>query len=138
MGRVWLDVLFPKWREVFTISQLPVSSTCNLNNVTENLQKMFPSVFNGNDEPIKQFKASLTLKDPNAKIFAKAYNLRFGMIPIVEQLLENLLTYNKIVQVAYSENASPCFSRKKKNGSYRLCIDFKRTLYKLLHVDQYP
>ena len=44
----------------------------------------------------------------------------------------------KIVKVDYSEWASPVFLVPKKDGDYRICVDFKNTLNPCLKTNVYP
>ena len=135
-GRPWLDILMPDWRNAFNV---PVRSlACKPDHVTQ-FRVMFPNIFDlANDNPIRHFKATLLLKENVQNVFARAYSLPYALIDTVEDLIVNLLSQNKIFQVSHSDNASPCLPVKKKSGGYRLCVDFKRTLNKQLHVNQYP
>lgn len=115
LGRPWLDVLYPSWRNVFKdVSSCSsvldkVHSVSNVNEYVHKLQSTFPTVFDpSNDQPIKHFKARLHLKDNAVPIFAKAYSLPYAIVDVVSDILLQLQQKRKIFQVQFSENASPC------------------------------
>ncbi|XP_052126586.1 uncharacterized protein K02A2.6-like [Frankliniella occidentalis] len=135
LGRPWLDVLFKDWRKVF----LPANVISSVSDRVQQLQHMFPKVFDSlNDDPITPFKAKLLFIGNVKDIFAPAYSLPYSLVDVIDSLIEKLVSSNKVFPVTYSENASPCVPIKKKDGSYRLCVDFKRTLNTQLKVQQYP
>ncbi|KAK3917257.1 hypothetical protein KUF71_026111 [Frankliniella fusca] len=141
LGRDWLDVLWPNWRQALT-SQVAL---CNVQSTPihvpslEQLQKMFPRPFAINsDTAIEGYTARLVLKDNAQPIFAKAYPLPFGMEKPVNEVLDNLVQSGKAVRVRVAEWASPGFAVPKKDGKVRYVADFKRTLNPQLRVDYYP
>lgn len=137
MGRQWLDVLFPAWRSMFSVPE-----TVSIQSVKDTVDKymsLYPSVFDVSDNtPIKTFKASLKLRPNFNNVISAPYDLPYALVPVVESMLDKMVKAGKVVPIMHSNNSSPCLPVKKKDGSYRLCIDFKRTLNKQLSVDQYP
>lgn len=140
IGRNWLDVILPDWRSVLTqtsspVKALPVESPPSL----DKLRSLFPAVFdNKADSTIKGFVATLVLKANAIPIFAKAYNVAFGILDKVSAHLDNLVKLGKAVPIRCSSWASPGVVVQKKDGSIRYCADFKRTLNPQLRVDYYP
>ena len=52
--------------------------------------------------------------------------------------IDDLVAKGKIEKVEFSKWASPCLPVRKKDGSYRLCIDVKRTLNPNLEISVHP
>lgn len=139
LGRTWLDALFPDWR-VNLYPPIPVSSVI-ANNVPsiEELQSMFPRVFDSNsDSPIEGHVARLVLKPNAIPVKFRPYKPPFGLLDTVNNILDSWETSQKAVRVRQAEWASPTFPVQKKGGSYRLVVDFKKSLNPQLRVDHYP
>ncbi|XP_034237439.1 uncharacterized protein K02A2.6-like [Thrips palmi] len=138
LGRNWLDVILPHWRSVLVQNQINVVNDCNPPSVEE-LRVLFPSVFDSKaDSVIKGFTATLVLKPNAIPVFAKAYNVAFGLLDKVSKHLDNLVLLGKAIRVRQSEWASPGVVVQKKDGTIRYCADFKRTLNPQLRIDYYP
>ena len=60
------------------------------------------------------------------------------MRPKVEKELEKLERDGIISKIEMSDWASPIVPVLKKDGSVRICDDFKVTVYQVLQVVQYP
>jgi hypothetical protein len=60
------------------------------------------------------------------------------MRPTVEKELEKLKRDGIISKIEMSDWASPIVPVLKKDGSVRICGDFKVTVNQVLQVDKYP
>jgi len=60
------------------------------------------------------------------------------MRSVIEDILANLVKEGKVTPVQHSEWASPVVIVRKKDGSFRMCADFKRTLNPRIWCDFYP
>jgi len=129
LGRDWLDTLFPYWRATW----LTVNSF-DSTYIVDELKLAYPNVFDQSDSNIREFEAHLTLKSDARPVFMKPYQLPYGMVDIVSKKIDDLVAKGKIEKVEFSKWASPCLPVRKKDGSYRLCIDVKRTLNPNLEV----
>jgi hypothetical protein len=78
------------------------------------------------------YKATINTK------FIKARPIPFAMCPKVEKELEKLERDGIISKIEMSDWASPIVPVLKKDGSVRICGDFKVTVNQVLQVDQYP
>ncbi|KAK3913927.1 hypothetical protein KUF71_004860 [Frankliniella fusca] len=138
LGRDWLDVLWPHWRNTFLNPS--INNLLSVQAPTfEQLATLFPRPFAQNaDTAIEGFTAKLLLKDNAQPIFAKAYPLPLGMEQPVNEVLDKLVNNRKALRVRASEWASPGFAVPKKDGKVRYVVDFKRTLNPQLRVDFYP
>lgn len=85
--------------------------------------------------PKTKMEMRLTLTD-ETPIIHRPRRLAPAERQIVQEQIQTWLE-NEIVKPSCSEFASPVVLAKKKNGSYRLCIDFRRINKKICR-DRYP
>ncbi|XP_052124357.1 uncharacterized protein K02A2.6-like [Frankliniella occidentalis] len=105
----------------------------------EELRDMFPKIFDvNNDDPIVGFEARLLLQEKAAPVKHRAYKVPFALTDPVNAIVVKMVDQGKAVHVRHAEWASPLFPVPKKNGEYRLVVDFKKTLNPQLRVDHYP
>jgi len=143
LGREWLDTLNPQWRQ----SLFPFGSDRkNVSHLAspaipsvEELGKQFPAIFQTNsDSCIRNFTASLVLKADARPIKHGPYSIAFGALKPVEAILNDWEQSGKAIRVRHADWASPAVPVLKKDGTIRLCVDFKTTLNPNLRVDYYP
>ena len=88
---------------------------------------------------IKGFTASIKLADTNQRLkFCKARLVPINRKEAADHELEILECQGIISPLEYSQHASPVVWSKKKNGRYRMCVDFKATLNDNILMDSYP
>ncbi|XP_063371511.1 uncharacterized protein K02A2.6-like [Cydia amplana] len=76
---------------------------------------------------------------PDARpVFLRARPLAYALREPVERALEQMVRDGIITPVATSDWATPIVPVVKKDGTIRVCADFKLTLNKCLEVDHYP
>ena len=83
-------------------------------------------------------KAKLTLKDDSQARFLKARPMPYELKPKVEEELRRLQNEGILTKVEWSEWATPIVPVPKKDGSVRLCGDYKITVNPELQAEQYP
>ncbi|XP_055601673.1 uncharacterized protein LOC129750692 isoform X2 [Uranotaenia lowii] len=135
LGRNWLDIFFPNWRQTFSKSNVAVNaveegldSTNKLGNFEKNLKSKYPKIFDGDfSKPILGHEADLVLKD-NQPIYKKAYEVPYKLKEKVVSHLDFLEQQNIITPIATSEWASPIIIVPKKNDDIRMVIDCKEHL----------
>ena len=87
---------------------------------------------------IKQYKASIQVREGAQPIFLKARPVPYALKEKVEQELQRLEDEGIIYKVSQSDWAAPVVLVPKKDGSLRVCGDYKMTVNKWANVDQYP
>lgn len=147
IGRTWLDNIYPGWRNFFQkfanagINGLD-SATSILNPevklITQELREQFSSVFERSNDPIKNFKVHLELKEIYQPKFMKAVEPPFALRNRVEQMLTDLQSQGILKPVKFSNWASQIVLAKKKSGDIRICCNFKTTINPQLYDDKRP
>ena len=136
LGRDFLDILVPNWREQLGGSSIKsLQSSYNI----DKLKKNFSAVFDKNNvAPVKNILVKIDLKKEAAPAFVRPYEIPFMLRDAVKTELNRLLKEGIISPVKYSNWASPVVIVRKKDGNVRLCVDFKKTVNPRIEVDTYP
>ena len=87
---------------------------------------------------ISDFEAKLQIADNATPKFCKSRPIPFAIKDAVKQELDRLEKDGILIKVDHSEWASPIVVVPKKDGKFRLCINYKVSVNKFLKVDQYP
>lgn len=82
--------------------------------------------------------ASLLLKDGAVPKFCKARPLPYALRDKVAKELERMVSLGIIYPVKHSDWATPIVPVLKKDGTVRICGDFKATLNQACAIEQYP
>jgi Retroviral aspartyl protease len=130
IGRNWLDILFPSWREAFKINV--INSSCK--EFLEKVKKKYKNVFKTNiSEPINKIKVDIKLNESARPIVYKPYNVPFSLKEKVEKELDRLESENIIEKIKASEWASPIVVVPKPN-TYLLYFCCKHLSMHMLFV----
>ncbi|XP_013172204.1 PREDICTED: uncharacterized protein K02A2.6-like [Papilio xuthus] len=129
LGRVWLRKLNLDAININKIG-LPADS------LLINLRNEFPEVF-GNGVGTFKIKIKLHLKD-TTPIFCKARPLPLALRSPVERELERLQAEGIIYKVDRSDYGTPIVPIIKRDGTIRICGDYKVTVNPLLKDFHYP
>lgn len=128
-------------RDFFEMFDLQVS-VMNLIEYPTDLQSLinkYNYVFEPGLGTFNKGKIFLKLKSDSATPkFVRARPLPFALREKVENELNNLQKLGIIKPVNYSPWGTPIVPVLKKDGSVRICGDFKVTLNPLIEIDQYP
>lgn len=137
MGRNWINVLWPTWRNFFSITSNNQVNTMS-NNILVEISSKFPNIVQENNDSIKNFSADIVLEENSTPIFHKSYSLPYKSREVVEKELDRLVESKILEPVKYSKWASPIVAVPKSNGSMRICIDCKVTVNKFVCTEHYP
>jgi hypothetical protein len=86
--------------------------------------------------PEREVDHHIQLQPQDAIINSRPYRLSFSQKDTMESLILQLIK-NKVIRPSVSPYSSPAFLVKKKDGSWRLCIDYRK-LNKLTVKNKYP
>ncbi|XP_037279677.1 uncharacterized protein LOC119172626 [Rhipicephalus microplus] len=87
---------------------------------------------------IKGPPARLHIKDGATPRFCKARKIPFSLLDKVSAELDRLVAEGIITPVSYSEWATPVVPVLKRDGTVRICGDFKVTLNPVCEMESYP
>ncbi|KAK7909343.1 hypothetical protein WMY93_014027 [Mugilogobius chulae] len=131
LGRKWLKKLKLNWQEVFMVVD---KETSPLNEIL----KRYPKVFDGELGSMKDITVKLAVKPDSTPKCLKARPVPYAIKPKVEAEIDRLVKSGVLEPVSTSEWATPIVPVMKKDGSPRICGDFKVTVNPVLTTEQYP
>ncbi|KAK7909596.1 hypothetical protein WMY93_014280 [Mugilogobius chulae] len=131
LGRKWLKKLKLNWQEVFMVVD---KETSPLNEIL----KRYPKVFDGKLGSMKDITVKLAVKPDSTPKCLKARPVPYAIKPKVEAEIDRLVKSGVLEPVSTSEWATPIVPVMKKDGSPRICGDFKVTVNPVLTTEQYP
>ncbi|KAM7284083.1 uncharacterized protein ISCGN_001186 [Ixodes scapularis] len=141
LGREWLTRLRLDWDNICGVHKLSDSHRSDASKKYEarlkELQAKYSRIFDGTLGKIEGERATLFLKEQRPK-FLKARNVPYALRSAVEEELQKLEQMGVIKQVSTSEFATPIVPVVKKDGTIRVCGDYKTTLNPVLDTEQYP
>lgn len=108
-------------------------------NFVEKLVSKYNQVFSLGLGKFNKGTVTLNLKNNNVSPkFCRDRPLPFGLRYKVEQELNRLVALNVIKPVSYAAWASPIVPVLKRDGTIRICGDFKITINPHLEIDKFP
>ena len=131
LGRNWLEKIRLDWRKICTVST-------DQNATLLALLEKYEELFAGELGTIKAYKATLSVCESAKPVFCKARPVPIALKSAVEETLERLENDGVLEKVSYSEWAAPVVTVPKKDGTLRLCGDYRVSVNPALEVDQYP
>ena len=129
LGRNWLKELQLNWHNIFLVSKTETLS---------DILKRHDKVFNKGLGTIKGFKADIKLQDDAKSVFCKARPVPYALRQKVEEELDRLESQGVVKKVERSDWASPIVCVPNKDGSIRICGDFKVSINRVLLDNPYP
>ncbi|KAF2905267.1 hypothetical protein ILUMI_00918 [Ignelater luminosus] len=166
LGRNWLNVLKPNWKNLFHLSHVThkdvkvvenkseqqctsgsevklaransaeQSSNKRTHYITE-IREKFAAVFSERSNSfIDKFKVELKIKEGTQPILHRAYDMPYALKEKVDLELSKMVKAGILSKVSFSNWASPIVVVPKKNSDeLRICVDFKKTLNRVLDSD---
>ncbi|XP_056009319.1 uncharacterized protein K02A2.6-like [Ostrea edulis] len=127
-GREWLRKL--DWAEIKALE----TSKQSVRGVLER----YKNVFTDDLGMLKDISARIKVQESATPKFCKARVVPYSLRPKVDQELDRLIKKGILSKVEHSECVTPIVPIPKKDGSVRICGDFKVTVNPVLDVEQYP
>nr|XP_050043718.1 uncharacterized protein K02A2.6-like [Dermacentor andersoni] len=140
LGREWLQDIRLDWKNLVFFNHLGLSREIS-KHWQEKLEAMLEShseLFKDELGTITEEQAELVLREGSQPKFVKARSVPFALQRAVEAELVKMEKLGIITPVATSEYATPLVPVVKRDGSLRLCGDYKTTVNPCLEVDRYP
>ena len=134
MGRDWLRKIQLDWNELYF-------TQANNNNDSFSLQVLlnkYGSVFRDGLGTVQGMKAKIHVKEQAQPQFYRARTVPYAIREKVEADLDRLEQEGIIEPVQFSDWAAPIVPVLKKDGSVRICGDYKLTVNKAAKPDTYP
>ncbi|XP_056647241.1 uncharacterized protein K02A2.6-like [Diorhabda sublineata] len=102
------------------------------------LSKKYSKVFSPSLGKFNGGALRLDMQEGAKPKFCKDRSIPFALCRGIEAELDRLVTENILSPVSYSSWATPIAPVAKKNGTIRICGDYKITLNPVLLIDKYP
>ena len=131
LGRNWLKYIKLDWGR---IAQMHSTRLTTLNSVLDQHQALFKESL-GTIEP---YRATLHVQPDATPKFFKPRPVPLAIKDAIGRDLDRMEKDGVIERVDHSQWAAPIVAVPKKDGSFRICGDFKVTINQALAVDQYP
>ena len=133
LGRNWLEHIILDWQDIFTIhgKSNPEQAKVELRSLIEDNSSAF-----GNNGFLNDRTVKISVKDTNPK-YCKARVPPYAMREKIENELGRLESNDIIKKVEHSDWATPIVPVLKKDGSVRICGDYKITLNKEIEQNRY-
>ena len=132
LGRSWLKHLRLDWASIAAVSQGSSTQT------VESLLGEYKEVFANELGTFQPFEAKLSVAKNATPKFHRARPVPFALKSKVEEALDRLEAEGVLEKVSHSDWAAPIVTVPKKDGSIRVCGDYKVSVNSVLDVDQYP
>ena len=129
-GRDWLGHFTLDWGHIKSV-QMERDSLLQL-------LHEYADVFKDELGTITPIEASLAVPSSAIPKFRPPRRVAYALRPLVEQELDRLEKAGVLQRVDHSEWAAPIVTVPKRDGSVRICGDYKVTVDLCLDVDQYP
>ena len=129
LGRSWLRKIRLDWHSIAT-----VSSGKDIQDILDEYKDVFADELG----TMKHCKAKLSVARDAQPKFYRARPVPFALRGKVEEALSRLESDGVLEPVNHSDWAAPVVTVPKRDGSVRLCGDYKVTVNPALDVDQYP
>lgn len=130
LGRDWLEKLKLDWHlDVFAVdSDLTAAD----------ILSGFPHLFSSELGTLKGVEVHFEVDATVSPKCLKARPVPHAFRPLVEAELDRLVSEGVLTPVVFSDWATPIVPVLKRNGSVRICGDYKQTANLAIKVDKYP
>lgn len=132
LGRDWLSHIRLDWAEIKTVNALGERK------IVLQLLEKYSAVFAQGSSTMRHVQAHLSLKDGAQPRVHHPRPVPYAIKDLVGQELDRLEGLGVLCRVSHATWAALVVPVPKKDGTLRLCGDYKVTVNPELLVDQYP
>ena len=130
-GRDWLHSIKLNWNVIKSVTTSPKRTPLE---TVDDLKKKYSNVFKEELGTLKHISARINVPEEATPKFCKARSVPYAMRPQVDKELDRLVNTGILRKVEHSEWAMPIVPIPKKDGTVRLCGDFKVTMNPVLNT----
>ena len=144
LGRNWLNKIKLDWHKIFVVNKSEsVSSVASVSSVSSvasvsSVLNRHQAVFKPGLGTIKGHRGDIRIKYGVSPVFCKARPVPYAVKEKVDREIERLEHEGVIKKVESTEWASPIVCVPKRNGTIRICGDFKVSVNPVLISNPYP
>ena len=132
LGRDWLKHVKLDWKTI------GLTALGGEQAQVQSILHRYPTVFSKSLGKMTNHSATLHVPDTARPIFCKPRPVPYSLREDVGKELDRLESIGVLEKVPHAEWAAPLVVVPKKDGTVRLCGDYKQTVNRRLEVDQYP
>ncbi|ETW98967.1 MAG: hypothetical protein ETSY2_41820 [Candidatus Entotheonella gemina] len=133
LGRDWLGRLRLDWREIRMLK-----TTLDTPDTLEAVLAKHSSLFSDELGTIRGVTAKLHVSPGAKPRFYRPRSIPYALRSRVDQALQKLVSEGIVEPIQFSEWAAPIVPVVKRDGSIRVCGDYKLTINQVAQVDTYP
>ena len=133
LGRDWLGRLRLDWREIRMLN-----TTIDTPDTLEAVLARHSSLFSDELGTIRGVMAKLHVSPGAKPRFHRPRSIPYALRSRVDQALQKLVSEGILEPIQFSEWAAPIVPVVKRDGSIRVCGDYKLTVNQVAQVDTYP
>ena len=139
LGRNWLNILMADWNHIFGVNNLNNSKQATVQSkLLDAILNKYGEVFEDKTGTLKDTLVHIKMKKDATPRFHKARQIPYALKNRVDKELDRLVQEGVYKPVEISEWAAPIVPVIKKDGSIRLCGDYKVTVNRESICDNYP
>lgn len=131
LGRDWLQFLELDWHQICHVAQAGPEGPISL-------LECYKELFKGELRTASVHKVQLHGHLDALPKFFKPHPVPFATKDAIGAELDRLETEGIMEKVAHSEWAAPIVAIPKRDGTFRICGEYKVTVNSALDVDRYP
>eukprot|EP00079_Xenopus_tropicalis_P035744 XP_017949515.1 PREDICTED: uncharacterized protein K02A2.6-like [Xenopus tropicalis] len=136
-GREWLHKIPIDWKSIKMLHSVSAENSKPVEQLKAILAQA-SEVFKDGMGTLKHIKANICLEENAQPKFHKARPVPYSIRPKVEAELDRLEQNGVISKVSWSDWGTPIVPIIKRDGSVRICGDFKVSINPVLQSDKYP
>ena len=127
-GRSWLRSLKLDWQAIHSVATVSAANEGDTKHKLQEMLKKFESLFRPGIGQLKGYKAKLHMKPGGCPKFFKHRPMPYSIGEKVSEDIDRLVHGCILSPVSHSEWATPIVPICKRDGSVRICGDFKVTV----------